>query len=77
MSVLCDAGVAGCRKLRQDVRYASQLLLAPGLPLSSGHIAHIRHTSIDALRLLPFIGLAILPGGSVVIVLPHPPPRAP
>ncbi len=40
--------------------------------MNSRHIAHIRHTSIDALRLLPFIGLAILPGGTVVRSPPPP-----
>jgi hypothetical protein len=67
MEVEAVAFAAGMRKLQQDFRYASQLLLTPGLPLSSRHIAHIRHTSIDVLRMLPFLALAILPGGGVAI----------
>jgi hypothetical protein len=63
--------IQGFRKLNQDFRYASQLLLTPGLPLSSRHIAHIRHTSVDVLRLLPFLALAVLPGGSVVRTPSH------
>lgn len=69
VAVEAAAFASGARKLRQDFRYASQLLLTPGLPLSSRQIAHIRHTSIDALRLLPFIALAVLPGGGVLMAV--------